>query len=87
MSVLLGWERTIVTLSVRRPQPYTILGHRKKEEEGKIVEDKNGSEQPRSREPREGASSRGFKLPLKPVNPTPSYTESPRSFHRNSERE
>ena len=42
MSAMLGWERTIYTLSSEGPSP-TILTYKDKGEKKKTVEDENGA--------------------------------------------
>ena len=58
---------------------HTLPTYRGKEEKGKIVEDIKGD----SNE----ANKKALDLLLKPANPTPSNTESTRSFQRVTERE
>ena len=55
----------------------TILNYRNKDN-GKTVEDKKGASR---------GAKKAFSMLLKPASPTPSNTESVRSFHRDTDRE
>ena len=71
-----GRERLIPHQS-KDPSP-TIPTHRMKEENGKTVGDKKGASS--------HANKKALALLVKPASPTPSNTESPTSFRRETDR-
>ena len=70
-------ERRLTLHQFEDPSP-TIRTHRMKEEKGKTAEDKKGASS--------HANKKALALFFKPASPTPSNTESPRSFHRDTDK-